>query len=107
MGRARLTSRIVPWASERERKLDLSVLQMVTDIDRQSALLAPKLTRALVKSRKINRRGVAYYTVSYGNSQVPYARRRHYENKAHPETLLYLERAGDEVKRNYKKYLPR
>lgn len=78
---------------------------MATDVDRISAMLAPKLTRALVKSRKIERRGSAHYAVSFGNSQVPYARRRHFENKLHPETLLYLQRAGDAVKRNQRKYL--
>ena len=107
MGRLRVTSRVIEWASGQERKFDFAVLSAVTDIDRTSAVLAPKLTRALVKSRKINRKGIAHYSVSYGNSQVPYARRRHFENQAHPETKGYLEKAGESAKRNFKKYLPR
>lgn len=105
MGSARVSSHIIEWASRKERDLDRVVLEMATDIDRTSAILAPKLTRALVNSKRINRKGIAHYSVSYGNSQVPYARRRHFENNKNPQTLKYLERAGDSVTKNIRKYV--
>lgn len=39
------------------------------------------------------------YSVIFGDAKVPYARRRHYENKKNPQTKHYLERAGDSVKK--------
>lgn len=105
MGTVRFTSRIKEWTAKTELNADLSVLEMVTDIHTQSSILAPKLTRALVNSGRISRVALAHYKVTYGGGSVPYARRRHYENKKHPGTLRYLERAGDNVSRNYKRYL--
>lgn len=97
-----VTSRVIEWASKKERDLDLAVLQMATDIDRTSAQLAPTLTRALVNSKRIERAGMAHYKVSYN---TPYARRRHFENKKNPGTLRYLESAGDAAARNIRKYV--
>jgi len=85
--------------------LDAAVLELATDIHRVASVLAPKATKALVKSGKINKKGIAHYSVTFGGDQVPYARRRHYENKKTPGSLRYLERAGDAASRNVKKYL--
>jgi len=104
MGRVRFTSRINQWVPETEKKLDTIVLQIATDIHRVSGTLAPKATRALVNSGRIRREGQAHYKVIYGGGSVPYARRRHYENKKTPGSLKYLERAGDATGRNIKRY---
>lgn len=101
---ARVTSRIIAWGSKEERKLDISVLQATADINRQSIVLAPVLTGALVKSSQINRKGSCHYSVTFGGSAVPYARRRHFENLKNPQTLYYLRRAGDNVKRVFARY---
>lgn len=86
-------------------QLDKAVASMMTDIHARSAELAPKDTRALVNSGRIIRKGSANYQVKYGSSKVPYALRRHYENKKNPQTLRYLEQAGDSVTRgNLDKY---
>lgn len=46
------------------------------------------------------------FTVSFGSGSVEYARIRHYENKKNPQTLRYLERAGNAVaKRGIQAYL--
>lgn len=105
MGSVSVRSNVIPWANKKEVDFDRAVLSLATDIDRTSAILAPKLTRALVNSKKINRKGTAHYSVSYGSAQVPYARRRHFENKKNPQTLEYLERAGDAAAKNIRKYL--
>jgi hypothetical protein len=101
----RFTSRITQWADSTEKKLDLAVLEMATDIHRISGTLAPKQTRALVNSGQIVRKGKANYSVKYGGGAVPYAKRRHYENKKTPSSLHYLERAGDLVSRNVVRYV--
>jgi hypothetical protein len=101
----RLTSKLSEWANKTEKGLDLAVLEMATDIHRVSGILAPKLTRALVNSGRITRKGVAHYQVSYGSSQVPYARRRHFENQKNPQTLKYLERGGMDIVRNIRRYI--
>lgn len=105
MGRVRITSRIKEWTKETESKLDLAVLEMATDIHRVAGVLAPKDTRALVNSGRIKKEGLAHYQVIFGGGSVPYAKRRHYENKKTPGSLKYLERAGDSTARNLTRYL--
>lgn len=105
MGNVRFVSHIDKWESGTERKIDIAVLMMATDIHRVSAMLAPKDTRALVNSGRIERQEQAHYKVIYGGGSVPYARRRHFENKKTPGSLGYLERAGDSTSRNIKRYL--
>ena len=101
----RFTSRINEWVSKTEVKLDKAVFQMATDIDRVAKMNAPKASRALVNSAMIEKKNNASYSVRFGGGKVPYALRRHYENKKNPQTLKYLERAGDDTSRNVKRYL--
>lgn len=79
-------------------------LEMATDIHRFASILAPKDKGTLVKSGRVKRLGAAAYEIVFGGTaggfSVPYAKRRHYENKKNPQTLRYLERAGDSVKRS-------
>lgn len=101
----RFTSRIKEWSAETETKLDKAVLQIATDIDRVAKINAPKSSRALVNSAVIEKNNSADYTIRFGGGRVRYARRRHYENRKTPSSLLYLELAGDDTSRNIKKYL--
>lgn len=106
MANVRFTSRIKHWTSKTESDLDFAVLTMATDIHRVSSILAPKGdTRNLVKSGRISRNGSANYSIIFGGGHVPYARRRHYENRKTPGSLRYLERAGDSTSRNIKRYI--
>lgn len=57
---------------------------------------APILTGALRSDGRVEKRGDTY-VVAFGDSRVPYARRRHYENRKNPQTLRYLERAGQTI----------
>ena len=82
--------------------LERGLAEMATDIHRRASILAPKDTRALVNSGKIGRTGTQEYTISFGSSRVPYARRRHFENKKNPQTLGYLSKAADSVARSDK-----
>lgn len=94
------------WTPTTLKSLDRVVLEMATDIDRFAKILAPKDTGNLVNSGKITRNKSASYTVSFGGNGIRYAKRRHYENKKNPQTLRYLERAGDSVsKGSIKKYI--
>lgn len=105
MGNVRFTSHIKQWTDKTERQLDLAVLEIATDVHRVAKINSPKETRALTNSARIKRQGQAHYKVIFGGDQVPYARRRHFENKKTPKSLLYLERAGDAAGRNIKRYL--
>lgn len=82
--------------------LERGLAEMATDIHKRATILAPKQTRALVNSGNIRRTGTAEYTISFGSSKVPYARRRHFENKKNPQTLGYLSKAADGIARSDK-----
>lgn len=95
-----LKSRVVP---DIKRAMDVAVLEMATTIHARSVVLAPRAKGNLVSSGRIKRNDTANYSVIFGGNadgfSVPYAKRRHYENKKNPQTLRYLEKAGDGVKR--------
>lgn len=99
------TSRIKKWTSDTEKKLDAAVLTMATDIHREAVLMAPRDESALVNSGRIERVKAGFYKIIFGGGRVPYAKRRHYENKKNPHTLRYLEKPGDRISRNIRKYL--
>jgi hypothetical protein len=104
-GTVKFTSHINDWTEETAGKLDVAVLEAVTDIHRVAGIFAPKASRALVNSGRIKRMGLGHYAVIFGGGQVPYARRRHYENKKTPSSIRYLERAGDSTARNFRRYV--
>ena len=79
--------------------LERGLAEMATDIHKRAVILAPKDTRALVNSGNISRTGDKEYTIKFGSTAVPYARRRHFENKKNPQTLGYLSKAEDSVAR--------
>lgn len=81
--------------------LKAGLLEMATDIHRRASVFAPKDTGALVNSGRIESVNDGYRVI-FGSSRVPYARRRHFENKKNPQTLHYLSRAGDSVARGSK-----
>lgn len=62
----------------------------------RSTMIAPKLTGALRSDGRVETKDTSVEVV-FGDKRVPYARRRHFENRKNPQTLHYLERAGDAV----------
>lgn len=89
------------WLKKTERDLAVSLVRVLTDIDRISKDLSPKDTRTLVSSTRIDLESSTQGEVSVN---VPYARRRHYENRKNPQTLGYLQRAGDYAGKNGARY---
>ena len=89
--------------------MDRASLMMATDIDQQAKILAPKGdTLNLVNSGRIEKVEGSYkvsFGGDFGGVNVPYAKRRHFENFKNPQTLRYLERAGDNVAKQKSKYL--
>ena len=85
------------WLALEQVNLDNAVRQMANTILSDSRMLAPILTGALRSSGDIKKEAQASYIVSYGDNRVPYARRRHFENKKNPQTKYYLWNAGDRV----------
>lgn len=71
----------------------------------RSTALAPKDTGDLKANGRVYVKD-GHHVVKFGDNDVPYARRRHFENKKNPQTLGYLKRGGDSVKKeNIKKYV--
>ena len=67
------------------------MLSLGNDVKRRAIILAPKLSGDLRASSKVN-------VSTKGDSvevsfNTPYAKRRHYENRLHPATRLYLTNA--------------
>ena len=84
---------------------EIAAAMMVSDIHMRAVQLAPKDTRNLVNSGRINRTGDAHYNVTFGSSKVPYARIQELGGvtgkgyKTHIVGQHYLEQAGDSVVR--------
>ena len=85
------------WLALELVNLDNTVRQMANTILSDSRMLAPVLTGALRSDGNVKKEGMASYIVQYGDARVPYARRRHFENKKNPQTKYYLWNAGDRV----------
>lgn len=64
----------------------------------RARMLAPVLSGDLKMNGRVEKipNGVS---VVFGDSRIPYARRRHFENRKNPATLNYLERAGDQTRK--------
>lgn len=60
-------------------------------------MIAPKDTGDLSRNGRVEDTDEYTTTVTFGDSDVPYARRRNFENKKNPQTLNYLKRAGDGI----------
>lgn len=89
------------WSKKILRQLDAALLEMALDIHRRAVILAPRDTGALANSGDVTKVADGYQ-VKFGSSKVPYARKRHFENKKNPQTLGYLSKAGDSVARGDK-----
>ena len=64
----------------------------------RARMLAPVLSGDLKMNGRVEKieNGVS---VVFGDNRIPYARRRHFENRKNPATINYLERAGDQTKK--------
>lgn len=79
-----------------QRKTNAGLLQMGFDIASRARYNAPVLTGALRNSIRATTEGEVVYVLA-GSSRVPYAKRREYENRKHPNTTHYMGRAFNEV----------
>lgn len=64
----------------------------------RARMLAPVLSGDLKMNGRVEKipNGVS---VIFGDSRIPYAQRRHFENSKNPATIHYLERAGNQTKK--------
>lgn len=60
-------------------------------------VLAPEDTGKLKSNGRVEVISDTEIHVKFGDTRVPYARRRHFENKKNPQKLQYLKRAGDNI----------
>lgn len=100
----KFTSRINEWSKQSETKLDASMLSMITDVHRIAVMNAPHLTGALRNSGKIDRKAKMHYSVTFGDSRVPYAKIRHEVNRKNPSTIQYLSKSAEYVAKDISKY---
>lgn len=87
------------WSKEQVVALDKGVFEIATDIHKRAGIIAPVQDGNLVNSGKIEPVEDGY-KVKFGSAKVPYARRRHEENKKNPQTKQYLKKAGDSIKQS-------
>lgn len=73
----------------------VGAVDMMTNIHQDAVINAPKLTRALANSGRFNKLSDDSWSVSFGNSRVPYAYIRELYNSKNPHTIRYLGRAAD------------
>lgn len=88
-----------------KKRIEHAHRAMANSILNTAMLKAPELTGALKSDGRVEMRDTSMAVV-FGDGRVPYARRRHYENRKNPQTLHYLKNAGDEiVKKGLQRYL--
>lgn len=101
-----VVSRLSKWASDETtvmKRVEKSLGQVILN---RAQMLAPVLTGALKSDGRIEDNPNGGLSVTFGSPKVPYARRRHYENNKNPQTLYYLQRAGESVgQENIKQYV--
>lgn len=85
------------WLADEAKVLKRAERAMGQVILHRSTMIAPVLSGDLAESGRVENNPQGGISVIYGNSGVPYARRRHFENKKNPQTLHYLQRGGDSV----------
>ena len=105
------------WQHKYDRGVQRGIKRMATDMHRQAVVNAPIAHRgdytngqwkhivagALRRSGRITGSGYSWY-ITFGGGQVPYARRREFENNLHPETKYWLKRAGETVSAKSESY---
>lgn len=103
--RTKVTNNLGVWIRMTEQNLDNAAHSMADSINILASAKAPVLTGNLKRNGHIEgQRGK--YEVVYGDGLVPYARRRHFENRRHPQTLNYLKDGGNQVtKRGIRAFL--
>lgn len=100
------TSRSKRWFEDESIVLKRTIRNMMGVTINRGQMLAPVDKGDLRSSGRVVGSGEKVSAVFGGEDVgVPYAKRRHYENKKNPQTLLYLKKAGDSVKKEgIKKY---
>ncbi len=94
------------WLRGEDAVLKRTVRNMAGVMVNRGQILSPVDTGALRSSGRVTGAGNKA-TAIFGGADVgvPYARRREFENRKNPQTLHYLKRAGDSVKKEgFKKY---
>lgn len=93
------------WAKKLSTKqLNKGGVRMMTDILRMARQNAPVKTGALRNSGRFQQAGTLHWRITFGNNRVPYAHLREHENRLHPNTVRYLERAAHTANSRTKTY---
>lgn len=96
--KVKFTDNSAQYVASETKKLNDATNKMCNSIISLAQILAPVDTGDLRASGRVEPLENGSSAVFGGASvDVPYARRRHYENRKNPQTLRYLERAGESI----------
>lgn len=80
-----------------KKALQAGLVKMMTDAQNLAKQNAPVLTGALINSSRLSTDGPLTMTLTFGSAAVPYAAIRERENRKHPGTTRYVQRAGQTI----------
>lgn len=83
------------FVEHEELRMRMALQSFSEGILKDAREIAPELTGALKASGRIIVKDKNTVAVAFGGGIVPYARLRHYVNHKNPQTLYYLQRAGE------------
>lgn len=86
------------------QQLNEGGVKMMTDILKMARQNAPVLTGALRNSGRFQQLSTVKWRITFGNARIPYARIREHVNHLHPNTVRYLQRAGNTAASRAKSY---
>ncbi len=85
------------FARVQEQNIKNAKRRICDSILNKAMMSAPVDTGRLRDNGRVVEESSSRSAVVFGDNNVPYARRRHFENKKNPQTLHYLSKAGEVV----------
>lgn len=97
-----------PRIDRLEQNVNKAMVTAAIDVSNEAKRGAPVDTGALVNSLRVDTdKADQVYVLAggkVGGKNIPYAKRREYENRKNPQTKFYMSRAFASLKDNYQKY---
>ena len=96
----KIDSKATAFIRVQQQNLKNAGRAMANRIESDAEMRAPKLTGTLRSDGRVeeSQEGDTWkYKVVFGDSRVPYARRRHFENRKNPQTKYYLQNAAENI----------
>lgn len=92
-----IKDRSTVWARIQSVNMRNTRISIANSIRQRASANAPYLSGDLKEDGRVEELEKDTSTVVFGGRNVPYARRRNFENRKNPHTLNYLKRAAEQV----------